>query len=85
MHVFPHPKAPGMAQVPPKIDGNIASKHSLASDEWGVSCELFDNDGSRLSDGPLVAHRVLSLDTVEFELQEPSSMNVVLIRRGQPK
>lgn len=25
MQVFPQPKAPGMAQVPPKIDGNIAS------------------------------------------------------------
>lgn len=26
MHVFPAPKAPGIAQVPPKIEGNIASK-----------------------------------------------------------
>lgn len=26
MQVLPHPKAPGMAQVPPKTEGNKASK-----------------------------------------------------------
>jgi hypothetical protein len=26
MHVFPHPKAPGIQQVPPKTEGNNASK-----------------------------------------------------------
>lgn len=25
MQVLPHPNAPGIAQVPPKIEGNIAS------------------------------------------------------------
>jgi hypothetical protein len=25
IHVFPHPKAPGIAQVPPKTDGNKES------------------------------------------------------------
>lgn len=26
MQVFPQPKAPGMAQVPPRMEGNIASR-----------------------------------------------------------
>ena len=44
IHVLPHPKAPGIAQVPPNTDGNNASKTHYPVNK-GVSPTSFSTKG----------------------------------------
>jgi len=44
IHVFPHPKAPGIAQVPPNTDGKRASS-TLCPVKSGVSPAKCDKTG----------------------------------------
>lgn len=56
--------------------GEHGIEDSLTSDKWHISCQLLNN-GSGLSDWPLVTHGVFGLLSFEFEFQH-LLMDVVL-------
>lgn len=58
--------------------GEHGIENSLTSDKWHISCQLL-NDGSGLSDWPLVTHGVFGLLSFQLEFQY-LLMDVILSR-----
>lgn len=78
--VFPHPKAPGMAQVPPCTEGSRESRT-----RWpvisGVLARQLVSEGTRLTYRSLLDHRIALLSAIEVNFDH-FLFNGVLSLRG---